>query len=135
MGQHTYLAVLPALWMYVLASSGQSNWRTQFTAGKSAQKECQIKKSVSKSARLPYFSFTILLARTFCRIKLIGIFLNSIKNKINCMNQEIINISLKKWMKISDSVWLWRLFRIWHRRDKTVALCHTNNEILWYLIT
>lgn len=60
---------------------------------------------------------------------------NSIKNKINCMNQEIINISLTKWMKINDSAWIWRLFRIWHRRDKTVALCHTNNEVLWYLIT
>lgn len=30
-----YLAVLPTLWMYVFASSGQSNCSTQFTAGKS----------------------------------------------------------------------------------------------------
>lgn len=32
-----YLAVLPARWMYVFASSGQSNWTTQFTSGKSGK--------------------------------------------------------------------------------------------------
>lgn len=72
-GQHTYLAVLPALWIYVLASSGQSNWRTQFTAGKSVQKEQQVENPIPRSALLHYFYFIILLARAFHHIKLTDI--------------------------------------------------------------
>lgn len=50
------LAVRPALWMYVSASSGQSNCTTQFTAGKSATVRFLLQfevKKFSKQVLLP----------------------------------------------------------------------------------